>query len=199
MTRKPKRLNQAGQSTIEFVLTCSLMMAFIFFYLKLSLFLAWGNYAHYATFMSARAYLSAGPTQEDQRTRARSVAQQLLKRSEGNNLDRYPVVAKGFDKAGGGGDSGIVGYTDSNPEQNPAAPGPHERNSSWMEGVRYSFRGRLFAIPLGKPTTRGLASDTSPPDVLELTSESWLGREQTFEECLRTLEKSKDAILDNGC
>ena len=39
---------------------------------------ALGNYAHYATFMAARAYLSAGPNQGDQRNRATTVIDGML-------------------------------------------------------------------------------------------------------------------------
>ena len=38
-----------------------LLMAFLLFYVQLSLLMGYGNYIHYATFMAARAYLSPGP------------------------------------------------------------------------------------------------------------------------------------------
>jgi hypothetical protein len=188
-----KKSNQIGQSTIEFCLTIVLMIAFLFFYFQLSMILAFGNFVHYATFMSARAYLSSGQDQDDQRSRARDVIVKLLKKSVGQaGVDKFPRIAKGF----GQGDPG--GLMMDRPSQyqkgDPAL--------SWMEGVRYTFRGKLFLIPLGG-FGRGARSaqaemGQSDPNSLTLTSESWLGREPAADECLGDMGKN-GWFFDNGC
>ncbi len=50
---------QSGQAIMEFVLSLMVTLSFFFFFLKLSLMFAVGNYFHYATFMGARTYSSA--------------------------------------------------------------------------------------------------------------------------------------------
>lgn len=177
--------SESGQSTIEFALTMVLTLAFTFFYIQLCFFFAFGNYIHYATFMSARAYLSAGPNPEDQAARARAVIVRMLKKSEGfAGVDRFPAIAKGI----GGGDP--TGF-----QLDPAPFSRYVRDLSWLEGVRYKFRGRLFVIPLA-----GIGRGSADPNAnsVTLTSESFLLREPSTEECQGFIEK-KNAIYDNGC
>ena len=177
--------SEEGQSTIEFALTMVLSLAFTFFYIQLCFFFAFGNYVHYATFMSARAYLSAGPNQEDQASRAKSVIVRMLKKSEGfTGIDRFPSIAKG---TGGGDPAGF--------QLDPAPFSRYVRDLSWLEGVRYKFRGRLFVIPLA-----GIGRGSADPNAnsVTLTSESFLLREPSTEECQSFIEK-KNAIYDNGC
>jgi len=174
-----KRRNQwpptgdSGQATVEFALTMILFFSFFLFYFQLSMAFAFGNFVHYATFMSARAYLSAGPELGDQQTRARDVIVQMLKKSTGaSGVDRFPFIAKGV----GGSDPG--GFEVLNGAQ----------GLSWMTGVRYTFRSKLFLIPMGG-STKGVNSVT-------LTSESWLGREPTSQECQAFMA---GRLFDNGC
>ena len=95
MRRRPDLRSQEGQSTIEFALTLILLMGFVLFYLQLSLVMAFGNYVHYATFMSARAYLSGGENQAEQARRARQVIVRMLKLPGSEATDRFPAIAKG--------------------------------------------------------------------------------------------------------
>ncbi len=196
--KAPRRKGEEGQSTIEFALTLILLFAFVFFYLQFTLISAFGNYAHYATFMSARAYLSSGKDLADQESRARDVIVMMLKKSIGESgTDRYPSIAKGF----GGGDP--LGFQVKPPDNYD------EGNTflSWQQGVRYTFRSRLFLIPLAGRSSPSQSSET-PDSVnfLTLTSESWLGKEPSYEECTDALSKvaggtggGKKVLFDNGC
>lgn len=176
--------NQQGQSTIEFALVLIMLMAFVLFFIQLSFVFAYGNFVHYATFMSARAYLSSGIDRGDQVERARSVIVRLLKKSEGESgTERFPAIAKGE-----GGDDGVVKGLAIGTPQNFSKT---DTSLSWQEGVRYTFRSRIFLMPLSGKKDSG-------PSSLTLTSESWLGRETTTEECKEDLA-SKKGIFDNGC
>lgn len=184
MRKNCARKGEEGQSTVEFALTAVLIMGFLLFYIQLALSFAWSNYVQYATFMSARAYLSAGASQADQDTRARRVLSITVKKGTGREgEDRFPMIAKGLGGAGGmaGADIGAGSNFD-----------PSVRGLSWMEGVRYTFRSKLFVVPFA-----GSGRDPSVNSVT-LTSESWLGREPSFSDCLREMNRLK-GMIDNGC
>jgi hypothetical protein len=177
---------ESGQSLIEFALSIFLVFGLLFFFLQLALMLSWGNYVQYATFMSARAYLSGGSTKSDQEERAKEVLRRMVKRGSVSNEDRFPMIAKGQ----GGDDDTVKG---SSIGGGPTFdPGNHDL--SWMQGVRYTFRSRLFVLPVGRP---GTAPDASTGQAV-LTSESWLGRDPTYQDCLTTMRQLKGQI-DNGC
>jgi hypothetical protein len=177
-----RKLGEEGQSTLEFALTLIFLLGFSLFFIQASLVFAYGNYVHYATFMSARAYLSAGSDQNDQIARARSVIVRMLKKGEGQaGSDRWPQIAKGV---GGSNPPGLQ-------MDPPGQFNPSDYDYSWMEGVRYTFRSRLFVVPFGQ-------SSGDSANSLTLTSESWLGREPTASECGSEMEKRK-GIYDNGC
>lgn len=170
--------NERGQSTIEFALTVVLFISFILFFYQLSHIFAVGSYIQYATFMSARAFQSGGKNPADQTERAEKTFQAMMKR---NSKDRFKYAVTG---AGGGNLAGLsVGQGAQFDSANPAY--------SWMEGVRYTFRGKLFLMPLfGRGADQGAA--------VELTSESWLGREVTYDECVESIT-SMGGLSDNGC
>lgn len=177
---------EEGQSTIEFALVLFLLMSFLLFYVQLALMMGYGNYAHYATFMAARAYLSAGPSQADQIQRAQTVIVRMVKKGPGQEgVDRFPSIARAT------GDGDPTGVQIAAPDNFD----PGDRNLSWLQGVRYSFKSRLFLIPLG--TGSGAAASVSNSAVT-LKSESWLGREPDYDECQMDL-KPKAGIFDNGC
>ncbi len=52
-----KLKDQSGQSTIEFILTFSAAVGFIFLFLKMAMNFTDGYMVHHATFMASRAYL----------------------------------------------------------------------------------------------------------------------------------------------
>jgi len=182
---RKKKQTEEGQATVEFALTLMLTFAMVFFFIQLSLMFAWGSYVQYATFMSARAYMAAGPNEEDQVARAKSVISRMVKKGESaSGRDRFPFVAKGD---GGGDPNGV--------KIGPAEQfDPMTRSSSWMEGVRYTFKSRLFMIPFGK----GAPAGNDPLNQVTLTSESWLGREPAYAECVTEMNKQK-GFWDNGC
>ena len=174
--------NQEGQATTEFALMLMFVMALILFFMQLSLSFAWANYVHYATFMSARALLSGGDSPEDQIQRASNILAQMVKKGVGREgQDRFPAIAKGVGPFAAGIGSAPVGATFD----------PNDRNSSWMQGVRYTFRSRLFLIPFA-----GSGKTTSDVNSLTLTSESWLGREPTYSDCSQMFSMG---TIDNGC
>jgi hypothetical protein len=49
--------NERGQSIIEFLMTITLLMAFVFLFLKIALNYTNGYMVHYANFMASRAYM----------------------------------------------------------------------------------------------------------------------------------------------
>ncbi|MCM2322415.1 MAG: pilus assembly protein [Oligoflexia bacterium] len=169
---------------MEFALSLLLMMGFVLFFVQLSLLFAYGNLVHYATFMAARAYQAAGMTDQDQVRRARDTIVRLLKKSQGEpGLEKYRFIAQGE-----GGDGDVSGLT--------LGPGPQfdpkNIDLSWMQGVRYSFRGKVSMVPIG-------AAGRPNSNSVTLTSESWLGREKSFGECMTYMRKLGGALIDNGC
>jgi hypothetical protein len=177
--------SESGQSTVEFALTMILVSSFMFLFFQLSMVMGMSSYIQYATFMAARAYLSAGPDTQDQQTRARTVIQQMLKAPGNSAKDRLPTIVKGE----GGSDGTVPGLS-----FDAAQFDPKSRNYSWLQGIRYSFKGRVFLMPIGTggATKPGAAT-------LSLTSESFLGRETTTEECRSEMKNRGDGIYDNGC
>jgi hypothetical protein len=189
MTRGRRRpgLGQEGQSTLEFALVLFLLMAFLLFYVQLALMMGYGNYAHYATFMAARAYLSAGTSPSDQQQRALAVIARMVKKGQSQSgVDRFPSIAKGT----GGGDSGAGIQISA-----PSNFSPTDVNLSWLQGVRYTFKSRLFLLPMGTGSGSGASVAASS---VTLTSESWLGREPDNDECVQDMG-SKLGLYDNGC
>jgi hypothetical protein len=183
--KNPRVEDESGQSTVEFALTLLLLMAFVLFYLQTAMMMAFGNYVHYATFMSARALYAAGPDPQDQEARAREVLVRMVKRRNSPGIDRLPMIAKGE------GQGDVPGAKFSPPSQfNPVDP-----KSSWMQGVRYTFRSRLFLMPMGGG---GKGAAAKAANSVPLTSESWLGREPSYRECQDAMDKA-GGIFDNGC
>ncbi|MBL7716033.1 MAG: pilus assembly protein, partial [Bdellovibrionales bacterium] len=68
-----KRKGEEGQALIEFVLVLILLMGTVLFLLQLGLVFGWANYIQYATYLSSRAYVSAGKNKADQKERAGTV------------------------------------------------------------------------------------------------------------------------------
>ena len=178
-----KARDQKGQSTVEFALTLILLMAFTMFFLRLSLVFGFANYVHYATFMSARAYLAARPDADNQQQVAKDVIIGMLKKPGSGGVDRYPIIAKGEQGAD------IPGFAFNDPHYDPT-----DSSTVWMQGVRYRFRSRIFVMPLA-----GLSAKTSSQNDLILTSESWLGHEPADLDCRGDMQKAGEGIFDNGC
>lgn len=192
--------DQSGQSTIEFALTMILLLGFVVFFFQLSMIFAFGNYVHYATFMSARAYLSSSQTQEDQMTRAKDVLVAMVKKNLGmSGIDKFPTIASAV---GIEGDFNVPGFQINPPSQYVAK----DRRTSWMQGVRYTFSSKVFVLPLAgfskaviqKVDSSAFTSGKATSNRVKLTSESWLGREPSTSECVSYLS-TQGGLYDNGC
>ena len=105
--RRSNNSKELGQSTVEFALTMILLLGFTVYYFQFAMVMAWGNFVHYATFMSARALLAAGEDDQEQLERAKQVIVMMLKKSEGaSGTDRFPSIGKGI---GGSDLKGFLG------------------------------------------------------------------------------------------
>lgn len=188
-----KKKNESGQTLIEFILAMILLLGFSFFFIQVGLTLAVGNYIQYATFMAARAYLSGGPSLQDQQQRATDVINEML-RSGGN--DRFSFVVRGV-----GGGNLTPGLEIIEAGAGTAVQQDSER-LMWMRGIRYRFRARMLALPLGgtpvsAPSNTGGATKSNEVD---LSSESWLGRSPSDAECATFMGRFPNGgNLDNGC
>ena len=110
----------------------------------------------------------------------------MVKKGQGQEgIDRFPSIAKAT------GDGDPKGIQIEAPSQFSAT----DKHLSWLQGVRYSFKSRLFLMPMG--TGSGAAASSAASSVT-LKSESWLGREPSYVDCQGDIG-SKDGIFDNGC
>lgn len=144
--------NSKGQSTIEFILTITFSIGFLFLFLTLGLNFTTGYIVHYATFMASRTYLvkevaSQDPGSDDNYAMAESK----------KVFDSYNV--KKFQK----------GLSSSDLEFNkPGGSGKYE-----FVGVSVNFKRELSKFsPLGGKQE------------IDLTSESFIGREPVRIDCL---------------
>jgi hypothetical protein len=187
--------DERGQSTLEFALAMIFVIAFLLFFFQLSMIFAWGSYVHYATFMAARAYLSAGSSQDDQRSRAREVIVRMLKKSESlPNQDRLPAIAVGT--------QGQQGVDITGMDIDPTPFDSASETKSWLQGVRYTFKSKLFLMPFGKPS----AASSGSANRITLKAESFLGREPSDQECASGMksqwsgqQQDNGSYYDNGC
>jgi hypothetical protein len=177
-----KTKHQAGQAMMEFVLGLLVVITFFFFYVKMSAVFAIGNYYHYATFMAARAYYSSANSQDAQVQNAETVLQQMI-------AGRWKALIKPV-----AGNSATKGAN--------IGPGPlkledaHANN--WNDGVTFSYKSSLTIYPW---------SNQGQSVNLNLTSESWLGREESVDECMADKTKIQGNVgvtnvkveWDNGC
>jgi len=152
---------------IEFILGLMMVISFFFFYVKLAAVFAVANYIHYATFMAARAYQSSAGSIADQKSNAEAVLSSMI-------AGRW----KNLIKAKGGDDGTITGAS--------IGPGTFSNDNKmdnwWNQGVSFHFQASVSLYPWNK---------SAPPIVLDLTSESWQGREEATDECRTTQGKLK--------
>jgi len=172
--KRIQRKANSGQAMIEFILGMMITMSFFVFYLKLSAVFAVANYIHYATFMAARAYSSSAPAPDEQQLKGEDVLKKMVK-------DRFKAVIK---ESSNGIYVGEGPYFQENPKLN-----------YWNQGATYSFNAKVSLYPW---------SNKKQSIVMDLTSESWMPRNVTIQEC----EALKKAIQpgpgakvewDNGC
>jgi hypothetical protein len=196
----------------------SLIATLIFLFVQMSWGIAFGHYAHYSTYMASRAYLSAGLTKGDQVDAATAVFQQALKVSGGKDLFTFLAPSR----SGGDRDaSGLEPVKGAMLGVHPEAIGKeHTRLYSWAEGAQYNFNLKVFLLPISAFVARdGQGQTIRPPGdakpiawkgVIPFTTDSFLGREPSVDECFRELTRlststginrgdNLDFIEDNGC
>jgi len=175
---------------------------------------------HYATFISARAYLSAGMQKQDQLDSAVSVLQSMIQSKTGKDL--IGVVAKS--RTGDARDiaSGAEEVPGAFIGTHPMALGNEMiRSYSWAEGVQYNFEVPLYILPLARWVEkdkgkmiqvgdRGEATSVEWKGSIPFASDAWLGRERTYIECREDMTRlstqlnigridGAEFIEDNGC
>jgi hypothetical protein len=183
--------NESGQALIEFVLGLMIVISFFFFYVKMAAVFAIGNYIHYATFMSARAYIASAPSEEAQRQNAETVLQKMVG-------SRFKAVVTATD-CEGACPEGTMGSV----KGGRVGPGPYVLESpadSWNNGVSYSYKAKFSLYPWNRD---------SEAMTVKLTSESWMPREDSETECterkgkvqglLGSAGKNIQVEWDNGC
>lgn len=204
---------------VEFLLVIVVIFSLMFAFLQLAWALAWGHYVHYATFMTARAYMSSNATQALQLENAAAVMRAMLKKSgtDEDLLGKIATAETGDSRDIKGAEPVPGGFIGAHPFA--ATSGLTTRYFSWAEGAQYNFKFKLFIIPFAtwlkkdvgksiKIGARGQEISQNWTGDIGLASDSFLGREQSDEECreyMRMLSQSyrrgdgADFLFDNGC
>jgi hypothetical protein len=224
---RAKKSGEEGQVIVEFVIVFSMITTLIFLFVQVSWGIAWGHYAHYATYMAARAYMAAGATKGEQYESAGTVLRQMLK---AGGKDPFPFLSPS--RAGGDRDATgaepvpgamvgthpeAIGHTGSDPGDKGS------RLYSWAEGVQYNFNMKLFLMPISKMVSDDGKGQSIKPGkgafrgkaiawkgMIPFTSDAFLGREPSVDECFREMNRlstttginrgdNADFIEDNGC
>jgi len=176
------KLNNKGQSTVEFILSFVFAIGFIMFFIKLSIMYTNGYLVHYATYMSSRAYMVHDRDADDP---SGGESEALLKARE---------VFETF-----GLQNFIPGFTNKIDASHPSSGG-NSLDRNILVGVYTNF-SQFIPYPL-------LSAGKFE---VKLKSESFLGREVTRGECVkRTCASLKNngsdsqcriftTVVDNGC
>ncbi len=217
---KKRKKGEEGQVIVEFVIVFSMIATIMFLFVQVSWGIAWGHYTHYATYMAARAYMAGGVVKADQYEAAGAVLGQMLKVG---GKDPFPFLSPNR----GGGDRDTTGaepVPGAMVGMHPEAIGKeHSRLFSWAEGVQYNFNMKLFLLPISKMVADNGKGQTIKPGqgdnkgraitwkgMIPFTSDAWLGREPSVDECLSEMHRlststginrgdNQDFIVDNGC
>ncbi len=218
--KNKKNNDQSGQAIIEFLIVIIVILTMIFVFIQLSWAIGFSHYVHYATFMSSRAYYSGAATKTEQFESAAAVLRTMLKNPAGQDL--LPFIAKartGDERDISSGAEPVKGaFIGTHPE---AEGNENTRAFSWAEGVQYNFNVPIFLMPLatwvkdeGKGKSIRAGTEQEPTKAIEFkgaipfTSDSFLGRESTYDECLKEITRitnsigrgdGQEFIEDNGC
>lgn len=221
MKIRRRKKDERGQAIVEFLIVISVILTLIFVFVQLAWAIAYGHYAHYATFMAARAYLSGGETKQDQIDGAVSVLNTMLKTASGQDILPFIAKARGGDERDTPGPEPVTGaFIGTHPE----AQGKElSRAYSWAEGVQYNFGVNVFLLPLagwikkegeGKNIQGGTALEPTKAiewkGAIPFTTDAFLGREVTHAECELEMSRlstntginrgdNKEFVWDNGC
>ncbi len=218
---RKKESNESGQAIIEFIVVFMIIFTMLFMFVQMAWSIAYGHYAHYATFMASRAYFSASLTRSDQMEAASSVLRSMLKTPSGGDLFPFVAKARGGDERDTQGPEPVTGgFVGTHPE---AQGKDTSRVYSWAEGVQYNFGVSIFLLPLasfvvkeGQGQSISAGNAQNPTKAVEwrgampFTSDSFLGREVSVDECYQQLERlsrntgisrgdSANFLEDNGC
>ncbi len=193
MIKNDKKKKQSGQSFIEFILALFAFFTVAFMYVQVSVSFGVQNYLQYATFLSARAYLAGYDQKDQQKKSAQSYMKDFLLSENGNAFNS-------FAKAVETGNSDVPGVKIGDGPKMATLGSENARLQNWMQGVTYTFKSRLYMMPILKSKTAGMGNN------ITLESQSWLGREPTKEDCeayfvhRQSQFSIKGAIIvDNGC
>jgi hypothetical protein len=181
-----RKLNQRGQSSIEFVLSFIFVLALFFLFVQLAINLTSGYFVHYATFMASRVYLT----------------------QDNGNASISSSVGTA---SGGGGDSATaMAMSEFNKYRLDLfdVASSNLRFNIPESGVLYEFVGAY--VKYQKPITiiKAIGGDAK----IDFLSESFIGKEPTRHTCLDRACKSvlqQDmecssasmhlTLFDNGC
>lgn len=212
---------ESGQAIIEFLIVSTLIITLLFVFIQVAWAIAYGHYTHYATYMASRSMFSGALSHSDQVDAAESVLRATLKNASGNDILKFLARARRGDERDATGAEPVEGAVVGT---HPYAAGKeNSRLYSWAEGVQYNFNVKLFLIPLASFVTKEgegeqiqAGSATEPTKAIEwkgflrFTSDAFLGREPTVDECQREMTRISTSIginrgdgfefiEDNGC
>lgn len=176
-----KLINQAGQSTIEFIFCFIFAVSLILLVFNTSLNYAAGYVVHYATFMSSRVFLTQSSYISDWGPAGRNEA-----------IDAAKETFRAYDLSVFGISNDAIEIKDQ--------PLDADANEYLMIGAYTKFERKM-----------DLVGQITGGQKLELVSESYLGREPTLGVCAtRTCRGTTDqdrcesssmdiTLFDNGC
>ncbi len=176
-----KLVNQAGQSTIEFIFCFIFAVSLILLVFNTSLNYAAGYVVHYATFMSSRVFLTQSSSMSEWGGAARNEA-----------IDAAKATFRDYDLSVFGIKNNAIEIKDN--------PLDADANEYLMIGAYTKFERKM-----------DLVGQITGGQKLELVSESYLGREPTLGVCAsRTCRGVTDkdqcdsasmdiTLFDNGC
>ena len=145
---------------VEFMISVIVIMFFLFLMLSLSILMVTSEYMEYAAFMAARTYRTGYSTASSQQTRGRAIAQRYVD-NVSNLLSNNTANIEMID----GGDAGAPRLNNAIGDQ-----------GGGLAGVRISYRIPIFYLP---PVFAGTFIDPN----ITLTTETFLGRDPSAEEC----------------
>ena len=160
---------ESGQSTVEFLLSFTLILGFLFSFMSLAFSFTNGYLLHYATYMASRAYMVFDDDNLDPQ-----VTDQAARNWSNQAFEKYKLdlLINSFEKL------------EFNDPSNPSFQG---RASNLYVGV-WTDITQSFLIPV---ITKSLG--------LNLRSESFLGKEPTKGECYQQICEAMKSVGAEGC
>lgn len=191
-----KTVQEAGQSTIEFILTMMFSLGVVFLFVNVSVNYSVGYLVHYATFMASRTYLTVDANANTPAGSEAIAADEALRTFRRFKMDAVGVPAGSIQAAGGEAPGFYINSFST------VTPGP----ASLFVGAYARFEKPLSFF-------KALAGDAP----VVFVSESFLGKEPVRADCWQrtcqaimlgvtgspnicTSGNSNDfTVFDNGC